>query len=98
MDEYSKIIFLKAVYQRKDDLFGNYPGRVSWEIKDKMWQQIFDECVEAGCRGLVDAKHLRSVTWQNLQRRSREKYDKSKEGGEGSVKFTKAKNKIQTFL
>ena len=89
MDEYSKIFFLKAVFQHKDILFEPYTGRQSWEIKDKMWQQIFNECVNAGCRGLVDAEHLRKITWQNLQRRSKEKYDKSKKVPEGTVKFSK---------
>ncbi|KAL7075778.1 hypothetical protein ACQ4LE_005376 [Meloidogyne hapla] len=98
MDEYSKIFFLKAVFQHKDILFESYTGRQSWEIKDKLWQQIFNECVDAGCRGLVDAEHLRKVTWQNLQRRSKEKYDKSKKVGEGVVKFSKIDELVLSII
>ena len=89
MDENSKIVFLKAVSERKEDLFGQFSSKLTWDTKQKLWQQIFDECSASGCKGLVDAEHLRKVTWQNLQRRSKEKYDKSKKVPEGTVKFSK---------
>ncbi|CAK5087429.1 unnamed protein product [Meloidogyne enterolobii] len=98
MDENSKIVFLKAVSERKEDLFGQFSSKLTWDTKQKLWQQIFDECSASGCKGLVDAEHLRKVTWQNLQRRSKEKYDRSKKTGEGAIKFNQVDDLVLDII
>ena len=88
MDENTKIAFLKCVLERKEELFGQFSNKLSWIDKQKYWEDIFQECVAGGGNKLVSAEHLRKITWQNLQRRTKEKYDRSKKTGEGTVKFS----------
>jgi hypothetical protein len=38
--------------------------------------RVYDVCVSKGCIGLRDAEYLRRTTYQNLQRRAKEKYEK----------------------
>jgi hypothetical protein len=72
MDTKSKVIFLREVYARKTELF----SKADSKVKDELWHTIHDVCLAKGCIGLRDAEYLRRTTYQNLQRRAKEKYEK----------------------
>jgi len=52
MDENSKIVFLKAIFERKDKLFGAFSAKLTWNEKQNLWQEILQQCTAAGCIGL----------------------------------------------
>ena len=80
-------MFLKAILDRKEKLFGAFSNKLTWNDKQKLWEEVYQTCLAGGCVGLISAEHLRKTTWQNLQRRTKDKYDRSKKTGEGRVKF-----------
>jgi hypothetical protein len=83
MDEYGKTIFLNALIQRKEELFG---VSTKFDDKQKLWDEVFQECSSAGCVGLVSSDHLRKTTWQNLQRRARYRYERMMSGDPVSLR------------
>ena len=52
MDENSKIVFLKAIFERKDKLFGAFSAKLTRNEKQNLWQEILQECTAAGCIGV----------------------------------------------
>lgn len=84
MDTKSKVIFLKEVYARKGELF----SKTDSKVKDELWHEVYDVCLAQGCVGLRDAEYLRRTTYQNLQRRAKEKYEKGLKIGMDQVNLS----------
>ncbi|KAI6194953.1 hypothetical protein M3Y96_01179700 [Aphelenchoides besseyi] len=84
MDTRSKIIFLKEVRARKHDLFSKGDSR----FKDEAWQDIYTKCLAKGCIGLRNSEYLRRTTYQNIQRRAKEKYEKGLKDGMETINLT----------
>lgn len=91
MDTFGKRIFLKALTDRKQQLFG--PSAAPGAEKDRLWREVFEECVREGCTGLRDVDHLRKTTWQNLQRRAKDKYERSRRG-DGNAHLNEVSSEI----
>ncbi|CAD5222163.1 unnamed protein product [Bursaphelenchus xylophilus] len=95
MDNYGKRVFLQALIDRKAQLFG--PTAAPGAEKDRLWREVFEDCMNKKCVGLRDVDHLRKTTWQNLQRRAKDKYERSRRG-DGNAHLNEIDNMVINII
>ncbi|CAD5216402.1 unnamed protein product [Bursaphelenchus okinawaensis] len=95
MDNYGKRVFLQALIDRKAQLFG--PTAAPGAEKDRLWREVFEDCVNKKCIGLRDVDHLRKTTWQNLQRRAKDKYERNRRG-DGNAHLNEIDNMVINII
>jgi hypothetical protein len=69
--EAQKLLLLRKMKERKDDLFGKFTATRTAETMAKAWEDLWQFCRESGfafATGVRAAPYLRTVVWQNIRR------------------------------
>ena len=77
-----KLILAQHVLAKKDILFAKHNPSITNKIKDKHWQEIFNNLVANGAQ-IKSLEYLRKTDWGNLKKTTIAKYVTSKKSGEG---------------
>ena len=88
MSKELKIAFVKEVLERKDVLFAKFSTQITSADKTNSWTAIRAALVAKSFDNVPPVDKLRNYQWQNLQTRTKAKFDKSRTTGSGGIEFT----------